>query len=56
MIKFLVKNTEPTIILAHIGAIGISFSEIEDSLKIISLILAIGFTVWKWHHEYKKDK
>ena len=40
----------------HILAIGITFTDVESVLKIASLILAIGYTAWKWISEYKKKK
>lgn len=45
-----------TVILAHLAAIGLSFTNIELGLKIISLLTAIGYTIWKWQHEWKKAK
>jgi hypothetical protein len=44
------------VILAHLGAITISFLNIENTLKITSLLLAIGYTAWKWVTEYQKNK
>ncbi len=40
--------------LLHILAIGVTFTNVELFLKITSLLLAIGYTAWKWIHEYKK--
>lgn len=40
--------------LFHAIAIGITFTNIENILKLLSLALAIGYTVWKWVSEYKK--
>lgn len=42
--------------LLHVLAIGITFTDVENTLKIVSLILAIGYTAWKWKSEYKKRK
>lgn len=42
--------------LLHIIAISLTFTDIEGYLKIVSLLLAIGYTTWKWRHEYKKRK
>jgi len=39
--------------LLHCIAIAITFTEIENALKIFSLLLAIGYTIWKWISEYK---
>lgn len=35
-------------------AIWISVTDLSDWLKFLSLLLAIGYTTWKWSHEYKK--
>ena len=40
----------------HILAIGITFTTAENVLKISSLVLAIGYTAWKWRCEYKKSR
>lgn len=44
------------VILAHLGAMFISFMDVEMGLKIFSLLLAICYTCWKWHFEWKKSK
>lgn len=40
----------------HLGAIAISFSDVAEWLKVISLSVATGYTLWKWREEYKKTK
>lgn len=40
--------------LLHVLAIGITFTNVELFLKIASLLLAIGYTSWKWIHEFRK--
>jgi len=42
--------------LLHILAIGITFTDVENVLKIVSLLLAIGYTAWKWRSESKKKR
>lgn len=42
--------------LLHVLAIGITFTDVENTLKLVSLLLAIGYTGWKWRSEYKKRK
>jgi hypothetical protein len=37
----------------HCVAIAITFTDIETALKFVSLLLAIGYTIWKWISEYK---
>jgi hypothetical protein len=51
------------VILANLGAITFGFIQLERmaegfewSLKIISLIVAIAYTVWKWRNDFKKAK
>lgn len=39
--------------LLHFVAISITFTNAESTLKIVSLLLAIGYTIWKWRHEFK---
>jgi hypothetical protein len=38
----------------HFIAIAITFTDIENALKIFSLLLAIGYTLWKWRSEFLK--
>lgn len=45
-----------SVILAHLTAIGINLTGVNDWLKCISLLAAIGYTIWKWYTDYKKDK
>ena len=40
--------------LLHVLAIGITFTDVEMILKVTSLLLAIGYTSWKWVNEYKR--
>jgi hypothetical protein len=51
------------VVLANLGAIIFGFiqieqmkDEIEWSLKILSLLTAIGYTIWKWCKDVKKSK
>lgn len=41
---------------AHVFAMIVSFSDVEGTLKIASLLLAIGYGVWKWRTDYVKHK
>lgn len=43
-----------TVIAVHVSAIGITLLNVEMGLKIISLLVAIGYTAWRWFSEYKK--
>lgn len=39
---------EMKVVLINITTLGISFSDIEMSLKILLLIVTIGYTLHKW--------
>jgi hypothetical protein len=39
---------EMKIVLINITTLGISFSNIEMSLKILLLLVTIGYTIHKW--------
>jgi len=54
--KILTDHDVLQVIGAHVLAIGLSFTNIELALKIVSLSLAIGYTAWKWVTEYNKRK
>lgn len=45
-----------TVIMVHLSAIGITLLDVELALKLLSLITAIGYTVYRWYKEWKKDK
>jgi hypothetical protein len=36
----------------HFIAISITFTDAESALKLLSLCLAIGYTLWKWRSEF----
>jgi hypothetical protein len=51
------------VVMANISAITFGFihieqmkDEIEWGLKIVSLLIAIGYTIWKWRNDVKKSK
>ena len=39
-----------------IGTMAISMTQIDNYLKILLLLVTIGYTVHKWIHLKKKDK
>ena len=43
-----------TVITVHLSAIGVTFLDIENVLKVLSLVAATGYTLWKWYREWKK--
>jgi len=40
----------------HFIAISITFTDAENTLKVFSLLLAIGYTIWKWRSEFLNRK
>lgn len=44
------------VFLVNIGAITINMSNVEFSMKIISFTIGVGYAVWRWVIEYKKNK
>ena len=44
------------VLLINIAGIGFSFTGIEIFLKVLALVLTIGYTIWKWRKDYLKDK
>lgn len=40
----------------HLGAVAVSFTNVERSLKLLSLLVAIGYGLWKWRVDYLKNK
>ena len=45
-----------SVLTAHALAIVVTFTNVSESLKIISLLLAIGYTGWKWYTDLKEKK
>ena len=55
-IKKATKDTVETIVV-NSSVIGFTtFAEIEMILKILLLVLTIGYTVNRWYSHYKKNK
>tara|TARA_B100000424_G_C22680124_1_gene372586 strand:+ start:351 stop:524 length:174 start_codon:yes stop_codon:yes gene_type:complete len=55
-IRTATKDTAETIIV-NSSVIGFTtFAEIEMILKILLLLLTIGYTVNRWYTHYKKNK
>jgi hypothetical protein len=48
--------SEMKIVLINITTLGISFSNIEMSLKILLLLVTIGYTLHKWITIKKKNE
>tara|TARA_R110000803_G_scaffold51016_1_gene105667 strand:+ start:114 stop:308 length:195 start_codon:yes stop_codon:yes gene_type:complete len=45
-----------SVYLTQVGAITLSFFEgIELGLRISSLAVAIGYGVWKWYSDFRKQ-
>tara|TARA_R100001594_G_scaffold137272_2_gene180183 strand:+ start:2067 stop:2258 length:192 start_codon:yes stop_codon:yes gene_type:complete len=59
MINEIIGKFCPTTVLLNVGAIGMSLTEVEIGLKILSYIVAIGYTLIKIINEinqWKKKK
>ena len=55
--RFIYKNPDIlSVLVAHLMAIGVTLTDVEQWLKIASLVLAIGYGAWKWQHEFRKAK
>jgi hypothetical protein len=44
------------IYLLNTSAFALSFSNIEMTLKIILLLISIGYTLQKWYESYNNNK
>jgi len=44
------------VVAANIGAITITAADIKNWLSIVSLLLAMSYTAWKWINDSKKKK
>ena len=44
------------VLLINIAGLGITFTGIEIFLKVLTLVLTISYTLWKWRKDYLKDK
>jgi len=49
-------TTDIKVLLFNASTMAVSFSNIEDALKIILLIASIGYTAQKWYFMNKKQK
>ena len=51
-----------TVLAVNIGAIilnttnSLGVSDVKNGLSIVSITLAIGYTIWKWSNDVKKKK
>lgn len=41
---------------AHVAAIAVTYTDVEHCLKITSLLVAIGYALYKWYIDYKRNK
>ena len=48
------KNDIIQIIILNVGALGFSFTDVEQALKIIALSLTIIYTLFKFYKDLKK--
>jgi hypothetical protein len=50
------NNTDLKVLSFNAATMALSFSEIEEILKIILLLASIGYTAQKWYFMNKKRK
>ena len=44
------------VLLLNVGALGLTFTKVEQILKIIVLFATLTYTLWKWQSDYNKEK
>lgn len=49
-------TTDIKVLLFNASTMAISFSNLENTLKIILLLASIGYTAQKWYYMNKKEK
>jgi len=49
-------RTTTEVAVAQVAALGLSISDVEESLQITSLVLAVTFGIYKWVVEIIKIK
>jgi hypothetical protein len=49
-------ETDIKVMLLNASTFAISFSEVEMALKILLLIISIGYTAQRWHFLRKKNE
>lgn len=42
------------VLFIHVAAVGVTYTDVEQPLKIISLLIAIGYGIWRWKRDYYK--
>ena len=48
--------TDAKVYALTVGALATSMTDIDVVLKIIATVVAIGYTLYKWHIMYGKNK
>lgn len=56
MVNEIINKLCPTTILLNVGAIGISLTDLEIGLKILSYLVAIIYTLFKIINEIREWK
>lgn len=41
------------VLMFNVAGIGVTFTNIENSLKIVALVLTISYTAYKWYKDLK---
>ena len=42
------------VMLINLGIIGITAADIEFWMKMVSFVVGLSYTVWRWRKEFKK--
>jgi|GEM_PF-5773255 len=42
--------------VAVLGALSLTLAEVQAIVSIVALLVATGYTLWKWHRDAKKPK
>jgi type IV secretory pathway TrbL component len=44
------------VVIVHVFAVALTFTNLDSWLKTGGLAVALGFGIWKWRVEYKREQ
>jgi len=44
------------LMFAYTGLATLSIAKVRDDVQLVAAIVVIGYTLWKWYKDIKKDK
>ncbi len=56
MLKYITNKDVLHIIGVNTVALGITVADIEETLKIAAMVVALCYSIWRWIIDYKKYK